>query len=114
VLGVSVTNQFVTAEFRLVRPQQGDQVVEGQALVLEGASPTLSFAKVRYLANNVELAVASTVPYTNRYVVPAIAVIGSNQITFRAEALSAADVKLAEASATVTVFRANEDSDGTA
>ena len=107
-----VTNEFRTAEFRLVRPPQGAKIIEGQFLILEASSSTLTFEKVRFSANDAVIGVVATAPTTNGFLVPALSALASNQITFKAVALSGADVKIAEASAKVTVFSGTADSDG--
>jgi hypothetical protein len=107
----SVTT-FRTGDFRLASPTQGQQVVEGQAITLSAESSTLTFAKVRFLAGGIELGVDASAPYSTNHTIPTLAVLGGSTLTFRAEALEAADTKLAEASATVTVFAAEVDSDG--
>lgn len=111
-LATSVTNDFRTGEFRFVRPARGDRVVERQLLVLEASSATLAFAKVRYSADQTVLATVTSPPFTNHYIIPDASTLLGGQIAFRAEALDANDVRLAEASAIVTVATANEDSDG--
>ncbi|MBL9167133.1 MAG: carboxypeptidase regulatory-like domain-containing protein [Verrucomicrobiales bacterium] len=111
-LVASITNDFRTSEFQLASPLPGQSVVEGQALVLRAGSATLIFSKVRFLADGSEVSVVTASPYTNLFPVPSIASLGTNRITIGAEALSASDVKLASAFATITIYAANEDTDG--
>lgn len=112
VLGLSVTNQFRTAEFRLVRPADGDRVIEGQSLTLEAASATLSFSKVRFLIDDLELSVVASAPFVQPYLVPSLAELGGSQLIIGAEALDGTDQVLARATAELTVHAGSEDSDG--
>ncbi|HAV61008.1 MAG TPA: hypothetical protein DCY13_01415, partial [Verrucomicrobiales bacterium] len=112
VLGAPVTNEFQTASFRFVRPAPNQPVVEGQLLVLEVESTTLTFAKARFLVDDIERAIVTAAPFTNHFPVPALAGLLTNEINFRAEALDDADTKLAEASTRVKVFAGDVDSDG--
>ncbi len=111
-LGVATTNAFETSAFQLASPRPNQPVVEGQTLVLDAGSSTLIFAKIRYLAANAELAVLTNAPYTNVYTVPLLSSLGTNRLTIEAQALNDVDTLLAQASATVMIYPADEDTDG--
>ncbi|HAV63463.1 MAG TPA: hypothetical protein DCY13_13985, partial [Verrucomicrobiales bacterium] len=111
-LGANSVTTFRTGDFRLTSPVQGQQVVEGQAVTLAAESSTLTFNKVRFLAGATELAIDVTAPFSTNHTIPTLAELGGSTLTFTAEALDAADAKLAEATATVNVFAADVDSDG--
>ncbi|MDH7503553.1 MAG: Ig-like domain-containing protein, partial [Verrucomicrobiota bacterium] len=103
--------EFRTGDFRLTSPRHGQPVVEGQSISLAAQSLALVFAKVRFRAGDTELLVDDTAPFETVYRVPTLVELGTNTLTFTAEALDAAGTKLAEAAATVTVFAADEDTD---
>ncbi|HYG24635.1 MAG TPA: Ig-like domain-containing protein [Verrucomicrobiae bacterium] len=111
-LGAEASTTFSTSEFRLFTPQPGQQVVEGQLLVLQAGSSTLAFSSVRYYTNGVELARVSAAPFTNEFAIPSLALLGTNRLMFRAEAFNTSGVKLAEAGATVLIHPGIEDTDG--
>ncbi|HSH14854.1 MAG TPA: Ig-like domain-containing protein, partial [Verrucomicrobiae bacterium] len=107
----SVTT-FQTGDFRLTSPVQGQQVVEGEIVTLAAESSTLTFAKVRFLAGGIELIVDDAAPFSTDHTVPTLVELGGSTLTYTAEALDTGEVKVAEASATVTVFAADVDTDG--
>ena len=103
---------FRTGDFRLITPRHGQPVVEGQSISLAAQSTALGFAKVRFLAGDTELLVDDTAPFETVCHVPTLLELGTNTLTFTAEALDSNGAKLAQAAATVTVFAADEDTDG--
>jgi len=111
-LAADLSTTFRTGDFRLVRPTNGQPVVEGQNLILEAGWTSLTVGKVRFLADGVELRVVTSAPFTNHYTVPLLNALTGTNVTIRAEALGANDVLLAEASATMSIYAADLDSDG--
>ncbi|NOY63798.1 MAG: hypothetical protein GXO97_00115, partial [Nitrospirae bacterium] len=85
---VPLNSSFTVTGFSIVRPLDGENVVEGQTIELEAtADNSLGINYVVFTANGVDVATVSNVPYLAEYQIPTIAEIGDAQLRIGARAV---------------------------
>ena len=85
-------SSFGVTDFRIVQPEDGDRVVEGQTIQIETAgSSTLGIAYVEFSADGQPAGTASEPSYLVDYEVPTLAELGGTDLIIGAEAFLGGD-----------------------
>ena len=85
---VPFTSSFTVTDLALIRPQDGEQVEEGQTIDIEADGSNLAgINSMDYFADGLKVGSVLSPPFVLQYQVPTIAELGDNFLTIGAEAV---------------------------